>query len=345
MSLAPDLKHQSRANCSMAEYIFLQIDNSISYGVGRLNLENSVHVKSKIEMKRFGNLYEKIYNWDNLILADQRSSSGKKKHTYGVRIYRQHRYENLKKLQEMLINEKFKTSEYHIMTIKADHGKIREISKLPYFPDRILHHAIMNVIEPILVNNLINDTYACIKGKGLHFGVNRVKQAMKNKEQTKWCLKTDIHKFYPSIDQESTISDLKRKFKDQRLINLISEIIHSMPKGLPIGLYTSQLIANFCLSRLDHYIKEELKVKYYFRYCDDMVFLGQTKDEMKKIFKEVNNKIENELHLKIKPNVAIFPIGEERKNEEKTKRKRKRSQRKKHRLPGISVHTRKDIAA
>ena len=105
------------------------------------------------------------------------------------------------------------------------------------------------------------------------------------------------------------ILDLKRKFKDEKFISLISEIIHSNKKGLPIGSYTSQLLANYALSLLDHYIKEVLKVKYYFRYCDDMVFLGVTKAQMWEIYHAVNDFITNELHLKIKPNYAIFPVG------------------------------------
>lgn len=294
--------------------------------------------------KRTGYLYEQIFDWDNLLLADKNARRGKKRFSYGVRHHDNNRIDNLKSLQKQLMDDSFKTSEYKVMTIKADRGKIREIWKLPYFPDRILHHAIMQVIEPYLTRHFINDTYACVRGKGLNYGVERVKKALLDKD-AKWCLKTDIRKFYPSIDQDVTMLYLSKIFKDKRLLNLLNEIVHSTPSGLPIGLYTSQPIANFVLSPLDHYIKEVLKVKYYFRYCDDMVFIGKTKEEMKTVFDAVTNITKNELHLEIKPNAAIFPIGYEIKNE-KNKRKRRRSNKRKvDRLSGISVYSGKNNAA
>ena len=122
--------------------------------------------------KRIGYLYDKIYDWDNLLLADKNARRGKKRFSYGVRHHDNNRIENLKSLQKQLINNSFKTSEYKVMTIKADRGKIRDIWKLPYFPDRILHHAIMQVIEPYLTRHFINDTYACVRGKGLNYGDN-----------------------------------------------------------------------------------------------------------------------------------------------------------------------------
>ncbi len=263
-------------------------------------------------MKRKGYLYEKIYEWDNLVMADEESSRGKKSGTYGVRIYRENRLENLRSLQQMLIDRTFSTSEYKHMELRVDSGKVRKISKLPYFPDRILHHAIMQVIGDTLIKNLIYDTYACIKGRGIHFGVDRIKRALNDLEGTKWCLKTDIHKFYPSIDHDATMGDLKRIFKDKDLLALLENIVRSVPAGVPIGSYTSQLLANMAVSRLDHYIKEELKVKYYFRYCDDMVFLAPTKGELKRVFEIVQKKLNEELKLEINPSWAIFPVGEEK---------------------------------
>ena len=190
-------------------------------------------------MKRKGYLYDRIYEWDNLVKADEESSRGKKSGTYGVRIYRENRLENLRSLQQMLIDRTFSTSEYKHMELRVDSGKVRKISKLPYFPDRILHHAIMQIIGEHLTKNLIYDTYACIKGRGIHFGVDRIKRALKDREGTKWCLKTDIHKFYPSIDHGATMGDLKRIFKDKDLIALLENIVRSVPAGVPIGSYTS----------------------------------------------------------------------------------------------------------
>ena len=110
-------------------------------------------------------------------------------------------YENLVRLQKALIEDTYRTSEYCVYTIIADRGnKEREIYRLPYYPDRIVHHAIMNVIEPYLVNRFTADTFNCLKGRGIHYGVKRLKRDLKaDKEGTKYCLKLDIKKFFPSI--------------------------------------------------------------------------------------------------------------------------------------------------
>lgn len=203
----------------------------------------------------------------------------------------------------------------------------------------------MRVINPILTKSLIYDTYACINSRGVTLAVNRVRNAMKDKKGSAWCLKIDIQKFYPNIDQQVLISHLRRKFKDERFISLISEIICSTEKGLPIGSYTSQLLANFAISGLDHFIKENLGVKYYFRYCDDMVFLGESKERMWEIYEAVNDVVNKQLNLIIKPNYTVFPVGVEIKNETKTRKRSRGGQRAVDRLPGISVLSQKDIAA
>lgn len=120
-------------------------------------------------------------------------------------------------------------------------------------------------------------------------------------------MKLDIHKFYPSVDQELMIKTLQRKFKDKRLMNLLSEIVWSTDRGLPIGNYTSQYFANFFMTGFDHWVKEVLKVKYYFRYCDDMVFLASTKEELWGILEKVREKL-TELKLELKPNWQVFPV-------------------------------------
>jgi retron-type reverse transcriptase len=296
-------------------------------------------------MKRIGHIYEQIYSIENLTAAAKSAARGKKKTSYGVRLFLKDSETKLLELQQQLISGTFRTSEYRTMTIVADRGKVREISKLPFFPDRILHHAIMRVINPILTKSLIYDTYACINSRGVTLAVNRVRNAMKDKKGSAWCLKIDIQKFYPNIDQQVLISHLRRKFKDERFISLISEIICSTEKGLPIGSYTSQLLANFAISGLDHFIKENLGVKYYFRYCDDMVFLGESKERMWEIYEAVNDVVNKQLNLIIKPNYAVFPVGVEIKNETKTRKRSRGGQRAVDRLPGISVLSQKDIAA
>src|SRR5690606_24192648 len=161
---------------------------------------------------------------------------------------------NIQALHEMLRHRAYKTSAYDTFTVFET--KEREVYRLPYFPDRITHHAIMNVLEPIFVSVFTADTYSCIKGKGIHAASYAVKRALKDVQGTQYCLKLDIKKFYPSIDHWTLKTLLMRKFKDKNLLWLLFEIIDSAP-GVPIGNYLSQYFANFYLAYFDHWLKEE----------------------------------------------------------------------------------------
>lgn len=162
----------------------------------------------------------------------------------------------------------------------------------------------MNVLEPIFVKTFISQTYACIKGRGIHKASFKLREYIKDE---KYCLKLDIKKFYPSIDNEILKQLLRRKIKDRELLVLLDSIIDSA-KGLPIGNYLSQYLANFYLTYLDHYIKEVLKVKKYLRYADDMVLLSNNKEELQKVLKEIERYLETKLNLKVKSNYQIFSI-------------------------------------
>ena len=255
------------------------------------------------EMKRVGNLYNKIISIKNLELADKNARKGKLK-SYGVRLHDMNRENNILKLHEQLKNKTYKTSEYNIFKIYEP--KERDIFQLPYFPDRIVHHAVMNILEPIWVSMFTADTFSCIKGRGIHGCWKKVKEALKDEENTKYCLKIDIKKYYPSINHDVLKKLIRKKIKCNDTLELLDEIIDSA-KGIPIGNYLSQYFANIYLTYFDHWIKEDLKVKYYFRYADDMVFLHQDKKELRKIYKEINTYLKDELKLEIKHNYQIFP--------------------------------------
>jgi RNA-directed DNA polymerase len=115
-------------------------------------------------MKRIGNLYSEICSVDNLILAEKKARKGKLKQ-YGVRLFDLNKEDNLINLHHILVNKEFKTSEYY--RFKVFDGKEREIFRLPYYPDRIVHHAILNVLEKHFMNVFTADTYSCIKGRGI----------------------------------------------------------------------------------------------------------------------------------------------------------------------------------
>lgn len=173
--------------------------------------------------------------------------------------------------------------------------------------DRIVHHSIMNILEPIFVSVFTADTYSCIKSRGVHKASYNLRRVFKDKEGTKYCLKLDIKKFYPSVDNKILKGLLRRKFKDKVLLNMLDEIIDSA-KGLPIGNYLSQYLGNFYLTYFDHYLKETLKVKYYFRYCDDIVLLSDNKEQLHSWFKGIETYLIKKLNLEINKNYQIFPV-------------------------------------
>lgn len=255
-------------------------------------------------MKRHGNLYEKICDINNLYLADEIACKGKSKQL-GVINHIKNRDMNLLALQNSLLDKTFRTSKYQVFRVYEP--KEREVYRLPYFPDRIAHHAIMNVLEPIFVSTFTTDTYSCVKGMGLHKASRRLSRALKDVDQTKYCLKMDIKKFYPNVDHDILKSLLRRKFKDQDLLWLLDEIIDSAA-GIPIGNYLSQYFANFYLTYFDHWIKEDLRIKHYYRYADDIVILSDNKDYLHGILYKIREYLKINLKLEIKGNYQVFPV-------------------------------------
>lgn len=256
-------------------------------------------------MKRIGNLYEQIYSIENLELADSIARKGKSKQP-GVIHHDLNRESNILELHRMLKNKTYRTSKYTTFTIFEP--KERLIFRLPYFPDRITHHAVMNILEPVFVSTFTADTYSCIKGKGIHAAANAVKRALKDIDNTQYCLKLDIRKFYPSIDHSILKQLLRKKIKDNDLLWLLDEIIDST-EGLPIGNYLSQYFANFYLTYFDHWIKETKCVKYYFRYADDLVILSDNKPYLHNLLSDIRQYLSENLKLEIKRNYQVFPVS------------------------------------
>ena len=255
-------------------------------------------------MKRKSNLYQQICSIENLMLADQIARKGKLKQP-GIIEHDLQRESNIRELHHALITKSYRTSDYTTFTIFEP--KERLIFRLPYFPDRILHHAVMNILEPIFVATFTADTYSCIKQRGIHAAANAVKRALKDEPGTQYCLKLDIKKFYPSIDHDILKALIRRKFKDQDLLDLLDEIINSAD-GLPIGNYLSQYLANFYLTYFDHWIKETKKVRYYFRYADDLVILADSKPYLHELLAEIREYMSDYLKLTIKENYQVFPV-------------------------------------
>jgi hypothetical protein len=252
-------------------------------------------------MKRIGNLFDKIVDMDNLRLAHYNAKKGKA-HYREVKVIECNPEFYLKQIQDSLISKMFSTSEYIIATIN-DGKKMRTIHKLPYFPDRIIQHALIQIIDPVISNSFIRDTFQSIKGRGTSDARRRVAKGLKE-HKPKYCLQIDVVKYYPSVDNDILKSKIRTKIKCEDTLWLIDDIIDSV-QGLPIGNYTSQLLGNFYLTEIDWKIKH--KGLLYFRYCDDFIILSDDKDLLHNLKKEISEWLEP-LKLNIKTNWQVYDI-------------------------------------
>lgn len=242
-------------------------------------------------MKRHGNLYAKIYDMDNLRYALQKAKRGKM-YQSGVQKVMQNPEKYLLELQRLLITRQYHTSEYQRKVIYEP--KRREIFVLPFFPDRICHQAIMNILEPIWEAMFIKDSYACRKNKGQHKGSKRCKEFVR---RNPYVLQCDVSKFYPSINHDKLKAIVRRKIKDPDLLYLLDGLIDSSP-GVPIGNYTSQWLGNLYLNDLDTKVKQIWRVKDYFRYCDDFYIFG-TKERLRELRPKILEYMHGEMKVRL----------------------------------------------
>lgn len=255
-------------------------------------------------MKRYGNLYARLCAYENLEAAYQFAAKGKGRRDE-VKEFAADLEANLRQIQQELVDHTYNTSDYSIFT--KYEPKERIIYKLP-FRDRIVHWAIMLVVEPIWISNFTRDVYACVKGRGIHPCLKKLRGDLDDDPQgTAYCLKLDIRKFYPTIDHEILKAVVRVKIKDPELLWLLDEIIDSTD-GVPIGNYLSQFFANLYLSELDHLIKEQLRVRYYYRYADDIVLLAGDKESLHGHLVFINHYLHSERALDMKKNYQIYPV-------------------------------------
>lgn len=258
-------------------------------------------------MKTYNNIYPRIYDFANLHKAYLKARAGKR-FREEVLDFSSKLEENLIQIHNELINSLYQPSPYKQFVIKEP--KERLILALP-FKDRVVQHAICNIIEPIFEATFIKDSYACRKNKGVLKGVKRAAKHISSVEKTGgiYCLKMDIHKYFYSIDHHVIFEMIKKKIRCKKTLDLIKVIIDSSDNpGIPIGNLTSQLFANIYLSSLDHFIKEDLRVKYYLRYMDDMVIIDNSKENLARLLSEIKIFLKTKLRLELNKKTQIFPI-------------------------------------
>lgn len=266
-------------------------------------------------MKRHGHLLDHIADHDNIWAAFQAARKAKRyrnpKHIAWVET---HFADLVEPLAASMRDGTYATSDYTRFTL-TERGKQREIYRLPFWPDRVTHHAIARVCAPIWRASLILDTSASIPGRGIHFAARRVRNAIRNDPAgTAYCLQMDVRKFYPSIDHDLMLDVLARKIKDRRALALMEEIIRSVDVtapgvGLPIGNYLSQWWANLYLGALDHWVTAEPAARHYHRYCDDIVLFSHDKDYLHNLRARAEDWLWHERRLELKANWQVFPIA------------------------------------
>jgi len=262
-------------------------------------------------------LFDELVSFDNLYLAYLKARKGKRFVDY-VLLFEKDLEENLLCLQKDLFNGCYVHGVYREMIVND--SKKRLIKVAP-FRDRIVHHALCNIIEPLLDKKFVYDSYACRKNKGTHKAVNRL-QSFLRVEKNVFCLQCDISKYFMSIDHKVLFGLCCKHISDERVLLLISKIISSSNdyifvdengvernKGIPIGNLTSQLFANLYLNLLDQFVKHKLRVKFYLRYMDDFLFLSDSKFFLNWVKREVVCFLRDKLFLVLNPKKAnMFPV-------------------------------------
>jgi RNA-directed DNA polymerase len=269
-------------------------NNRASRGIGRTSQD----------MKTHKNLYEKIYSIENLESAFKKSRKGKTKKSYIIEFEKNLR-NNLTKLMIELVSETYKPRP--LITFIIREPKTRKISKSD-FRDRVIHHAICNIIEPLFDKTFIYDSYANRKGKGTLKAIERFdefkRKASKNFTIPCYALKMDIEHYFDNVDHETLIKILSKKIIDEKTINLIKIILqnhktHQAGKGMPLGNLTSQFFANAYLNELDKFVKHKLNAHHYIRYVDDFVILHESIDKLERYREQIDDFLKVNLQINL----------------------------------------------
>ena len=254
------------------------------------------------------NQFDKYLTYDNLMKAHKLSRKGKTLRREIV-LFDLKQEEYIKRIYEQLKTGQYQHGGYRTFIITIP--KERKVQASRYI-DRIVHRWVVdNFLKPYFETQFINTTYACIKNRGMHKAALAVQDAMKqckNKWQEYYILKMDVAKYFQNIDKNILFEIIKRKIKDKKLLNLMWKIIYSeeSQKGMPIGNYTSQTLANIYLNEVDQYAKHKLKCKYYFRYMDDTIILLKTKQEAIEVLEKIKKFLKEKLELELNSKTQIF---------------------------------------
>lgn len=262
--------------------------------------------KTGAVLKTYSGLFDELCSHENLLKAHLKARKGKRKNPNVIE-FEKDQTNNLFKIQWELRTRTYEPGPLKIFTVRDP--KTRKISASPY-PDRIVHHALINTIGSIFESRLIHDTFANRKKKGTRGAIERfdsfLRKCGRNNTKEVYALKADIWHYFDTIDHQIVLSLLKRRIKDEGIIWLAELILKNhrteeTRKGMPLGNLTSQTIANLYLGELDHFVKWELRAKYYIRYVDDFVLLSTNQEELREWRERIEIFLRERMLLKLHP--------------------------------------------
>lgn len=255
-------------------------------------------------LKRYNNLWKHVVDFDNVFLGYKKARKSKG-HRIEIIIFERDLEKNLLNIQKSLTEKTFHTATYKVK--KIFEPKERDIFILPFNPDRVIQHCLMNVVEPLFDKRLYEHSYACRPGKGIHKGYEYTIRAVYHNT---YCLKCDVSKFYPSISHDIMYEIIESIFKDKDILWLFEDIIYSIDgeKNIPIGNYVSQWLGNLYLDEMDKLIKHKLGYKDYVRYCDDFILFDNDKSRLNEAALFINEYLTNERNLRMSK-CDLFPTS------------------------------------
>lgn len=266
--------------------------------------------------KTYNDLYSQIYTFENLYDAWNKSKKGKRYQSEILR-FSQNLEGNLIEMQNDLMWKRYQPGPYRNFYVYEP--KKRLVSAPPFW-DRVIHHALCNVIEPLFEKKMIYDSYACRNLKGSHRAADRTQQYLREaviKWDNVYCLKCDIKQYFPSIPHDLLKRIYRRTIYCRDTLWLLDGIIDSysdvndiITRRLPIGALTSQLNANVYMGKIDHLVKEELKEPYYIRYMDDFIILSNSKKHLWDVKQQIKECLNREMLLKFNDKTGIFPVSQ-----------------------------------
>lgn len=232
---------------------------------------------------------------------------GKKRKYRTARYYRDHADEEMPNILKYAAD--FRNEKHRPIMIYDGIRRKQRIIIVPSMREQIVHHMIINILQPIFMKSMYEHSYGSIPGRGAHSAKKRVEKWIRTGgRDVKYCLKMDIRKYFDSVPHGILKKKMSDLVKDPEFLRVLHEIADAVPgeKGMPIGFYTSQWFANWYLTDLDHFIKEQLNAKYYIRYMDDMVIFGSNKRKLHQIRQAVEQYLNEELGLELKDNWQVF---------------------------------------